>query len=125
VSPDGKYLLASASGDYRVGKHTVAFVELASGTTLQRHLLPGSSAGRVAFAADGRTFAATLDGPSSEFVLFETASGKERATIRGFRGRTRSLAFFPDGRRLASAQSDSTVLIWDLSSPEHAKGPRP
>ncbi len=121
ISPNGKFLLASSYGDYQIGNHLVSLVDLTSGSTWQRLVLPGSSAGPVAFAADGRTFATTVDGPHGEILLHETASGKVRATIRGFRGRVQALAFFPDGRRLASGQSDSSVLIWDLSAPEHSK----
>ena len=124
MSPNGKYLLASESGDYRAGKHSLSLIDVRSGMEVLRLLLDGSSAGRVAFAADGRAFATMVDGPRSEIVVYETASGNVRATIRGFRGQARTLAFFPDGRRLASAQSDSSVLIWDLSVPEVArKGP--
>jgi WD40 repeat protein len=121
ISPDGKRLLASSYGDFRIGNHSVSLVDLTSGSTLQRLVLPGSAAGRVAFAADGRSFAATIEGPPGEILVHETASGKVRATIRGFRGRPQALAFFPDGRRLASGQSDSTVLIWDLAAAEHAR----
>jgi WD40 repeat protein len=124
VSPDGKRLVASSYGDYRVGTHAVAVIDLTSGVTLQRLVLPGSAAGAVAFAADGRSFATSVEGPRGEVLVHELASGKVRATVRGFRGRVRALAFFPDGRRLASGQSDSTVLFWDLAAPEHArKGP--
>jgi hypothetical protein len=35
-------------------------------------------------------------------------------TFSGHRGEVRSLSFSADGRRLASASTDSTVLIWDL-----------
>jgi WD40 repeat protein len=121
ISADGKRLLASSYGDFRIGNHTVSLIDLSSGATLQRLVLPGSSAGGVAFSPDGRTFATSVDGPPGEILLHETASGKVRATIRGFRGRAQALAFFPDLRRLASGQSDSTVLIWDLSAGEHAR----
>jgi WD40 repeat protein len=124
VSADSKHLLASAYGDYETGNHQVVLLDLATGTTMQRLLLPGSGAGAVAFAPDGRTYAATLDGPGGKILLYETASGNVRGTIGGFRARVRSLAFFPDGRRLASGHGDSTLLVWDLTAPEHLhKGP--
>jgi WD40 repeat protein len=121
ISTNGKYLLASSYGDSQVGKHPVNLIDLGSGSALQRLSVPGTGSGRSAFAVDGRTFATTVDGPPGEIVLYETASGNVRATLRGFRGLVQSLTFFPDGRRLASAQSDSTVLIWDLTAPEHTK----
>jgi WD40 repeat protein len=124
VSPDSKHLLASAYGDYQTGKHQVILLDLTTGTTMQRLLLPRSGAGIVAFAPDGRSYAATLDSPDAKILLYETASGNVRGTIGGFRARVRSLAFFPDSRRLASGHGDSTVLVWDLTAPEHLhKGP--
>src|SRR5439155_20931653 len=82
--------------------------------------LAGFVGGPVAFAADGRSFAATVYTSGSrtpgEIRVFETASGRERLRIGDLPGRVESLAFFPDGRRLASGLSDSSVLIWDLTA---------
>ena len=123
ISPDGKRLLVSASGSIEVKRHSVSLIDLSFGKILQQFLLPGWINGPVAFSADGRVFATSVYEPQKEIRLYEIASGKVRYTIRGFRGRVRSLAFFPDGRRLASGHADSTVLIWDLTSPvEIAKG---
>jgi WD40 repeat protein len=124
VSPNNKYLATSAYGDSQVGKHTVSIMDLATGATVQQLLLPGVYAGRVAFSPDGRMFAAAANTDQGQIIVYETASGNVRATLHDFRGRAQTLTFFPDGRRLASGQSDSTILIWDLSAPEHAqKGP--
>src|SRR5262249_11168150 len=78
-----------------------------------RKTLPGRRAGPAALSSDGRSFATGFD---DEILIYETATGGERRRISGFRGRVESLAFFPDGRRLASGMSDSTVLIWDLTA---------
>jgi hypothetical protein len=43
--------------------------------------------------------------------LYETATGREAYRFKGFRGAAGALAFSPDGRRLAVADSDSTVLL--------------
>ena len=99
----------------RSKNHPVFLVDLAYGKVLQQFLLPGWSSGPVAFSADGRAFATAVDEPQNEILIYEIASGKVRYAIRGFRGRTRSLAFFPDGSRLASGHGDSSVLIWDLN----------
>jgi hypothetical protein len=47
--------------------------------------------------------------------VLETASGKERARFTGHGGDVTSLAFTPDGRRLASGSRDTTILVWDVT----------
>jgi WD40 repeat protein len=118
ISPDSKYLLTSAWGAYQVGNHPVSLWDLASGKTAWRTTVPGTIAGPVGFTADGRAFAVTAHEPQAKILVYETASGEVRCTIREIRGRIYSLAFFPDGRRLVSGLNDSTLLIWDLTSPQ-------
>jgi WD40 repeat protein len=114
VSPDGKYLLADTFGQPPGNTRDVFLRDLATGDAI-RLTLPGRRPGVIAFAADSRSFAAVATEPG-EIRIFETASGRERRRIGGLRGHVTSLAFFPDGRRLASGLSDSTVLIWDLTA---------
>lgn len=66
-----------------------------------------------ALSPDGRTLA--LGGYDSAISLRETATGQERAVLRGHRGSVQSLLFSPDGRRLYSGGYDTTVLVWDLT----------
>jgi RNA polymerase sigma factor (sigma-70 family) len=67
----------------------------------------------LCFSPDGRTLA--LGCYTGEIRLWETATGQERRTFTGHRGRIDTLAFSPDGRLLVSGSSDTTALVWDLS----------
>jgi len=47
-------------------------------------------------------------------VLWEVATGKSKHTFKRHDQTVTSLAFSPDGRRLASGTGNASVVIWEL-----------
>ena len=55
-------------------------------------------------------------GDDGKVRIWDTASGTTTATLTGHDGGVRSVAWSPDGTRLASGSADATVRIWDTAS---------
>jgi WD40 repeat protein len=69
----------------------------------------------MAYSGDGKRLACgDLYG---SVTVWETASGEPALTLRGDPAGVDSLAFSPDGRRLATGSSGS-ITLWDLASAE-------
>jgi WD40 repeat protein len=128
-SPDGK-TLASLGDDIKLwdvttGRNTATLNEHAeAAVTLEKDAKLGLFS--MAFSPDGKTLASgdELVWPfgqmgrktNGEIKLWNVATGKNIATLKGHTHIVRSIAFSPDGKTLASGSLDETIRLWDVSS---------
>src|SRR2546422_1065184 len=71
----------------------------------------------VAFSPDGKTLASGGGGSGpGEIKLWDVATGKERAALKGHTRGVTSVAFSPDGKTLASGDDDQTIRLWDVQT---------
>jgi RNA polymerase sigma factor (sigma-70 family) len=120
-SLDGKCLLAAHGynenllegdvADLRI-ENSLCLWNLAGKRMLYRLSLPPGEVQEMALSPDGKTVAAAA---YDTIILFELASGKERGRFTGHRDSIWSLAFSPNGRRLASGSLDHTACVWDVT----------
>jgi WD40 repeat protein/serine/threonine protein kinase len=118
-SSDGK-MLATGSGhsDSGVYEESVKLWSWDGKTAQERLTIPGVGWGSpVRFSPDGKTLAIGQDA----VVLYDVATGNQRARLLGHSGGIGALAFSPDGKTLASGSGDRTVRLWDLASGQERK----
>ena len=115
LSPDGKCLLSEEYivTDHKRGKGELRLWDVAGGKEIWRKDLVGT-AGPLAISADGKRFAASINGDPSEIQLCEMATGN---VLRSFisDSRPQCLSFSSDGSLLAAGMADGTALTWDVS----------
>jgi hypothetical protein len=110
MSPDGRHL---AAGSYKGGD--IVLFDLDVGREVRRLPGGGTRFPCVAFSRDGRTMAA--GSANGAVVLWETATGQERARFARFTQRdVRSLTFSPDDKLVVVADDGGTIHLLDRFS---------
>ncbi|MGH7226436.1 MAG: WD40 repeat domain-containing protein, partial [Gemmataceae bacterium] len=107
VSPDGRRLVAQCYG----GDPMEVWDLTAKNQPSHFTQLPGID--RLLFSPDGRTLVLG-DTHSGRLTLWETLSERVRGELSGHLGAISCLAFSPDGKHLATASEDTSILIWDM-----------
>jgi WD40 repeat protein len=121
-SPDGK-ILASAGGSSadNPASDTVYLWNPSTGKSLRtwplrqnKDRMQARGIVAIAFSPDGTLLAAANGG--NTIVVWDTATGRMRASLSGHKIGIRSLKFSPNGFMLASDGLDRTVRLWELST---------
>jgi len=106
ISPDGSRFSA-------VSRDGVA-ASWSMATRFQVASLNGEqAAARVAYSDDGSMVA--TGGTGGSVALWERASGKSLAFLRGHRSAITALSFSGDGRFLLSGSEDGTARLWEMA----------
>src|SRR5262249_33116796 len=77
---------------------------------------------RVLFSPDGRTLAVQS---INRLRFWDLATGKERNPRPGHNGEADTIAWSPDGRRIATASGVAGVLLWDAATGRQLPFPNP
>lgn len=118
-SPDGMRLAAAFTDG------TVRIFELASRRerlrleSASRTELASSLAGSLAYDPSGRYLAACSNSDirtAGVVTVFDATTGQPRFTLQEHTSNVTSVAFSPDGRRIATGSLDRTVKLWETET---------
>jgi energy-coupling factor transporter ATP-binding protein EcfA2 len=99
-----------------VAKDSPAAADLAAAVSqvAWRLVLSGHEAHSAAFSPDGSRIVTASDDNTAR--IWDAATAKEIAVLRGHDKYLMSAAFSPDGSRIVTASADNTARIWDAAT---------
>ncbi len=116
LSPDDRLVAVATSYP-----GSVRLLDIRTGTVLQA-LEQGREVHSLAFAPTTSSTMFLAGGDGSKIRIWDVSTGRLVRTLDGhWRGRV-SVAYGPDGARLASGSEDSTVRLWDPSTGQSLYG---
>lgn len=115
--PDGKQLALAFGRPGINGSVAVFTLDSTHGKSSRDWIQPAAHSDMVldlAFSPDGSVLASC--GYDTRIKLFDTATGKERHTLKDHSDSVYGVSFSPDGKLLASGAADRAVKVWDVAA---------
>jgi WD40 repeat protein len=113
-SPDGETMAI-------LTRDKIHICEVASGKFMRQLEVPKTALSAVTFSPDGRLLI-TGEWPARGFAsyirLWEVATGQEILKFSGHRGGVRTVSFSADGHLAASGGADTSIVVWNVLTPE-------
>jgi WD40 repeat protein len=111
--PGGKTILGFAWKKGQLAVWNLKTRKIFHNWTLPRGFIKDSPP-LFAASPDGKTVVISRKPHEDLAVLFDVSTGKETRTLKSPGGRILSLAFSPDGRKLACGTNDKKLCVWEL-----------
>lgn len=110
-SPDGKYILTSASS---TDDGKARLWDAATGQLIREYQSELGEMSSVDFSPDGKFILA--DGGSNIVHVWDMQTGRELHQLIGHNDTIYTAVFSPDGKTIASASADGSARLWDVQT---------
>jgi serine/threonine protein kinase/WD40 repeat protein len=110
---------------YAAKNNELRVLDLATGKEWWKATVANEYVLGLAFSPDGKILASGGGFTPSPIELWDASTGKIFGhPLEGHRGWVGAMVFWPDGKKLASASSDQTIRLWDISDLQKVPPPR-